>query len=82
MRSGAVPSGWAVDDGAALVFRGTALHEVVSARPRARAYAVNVYGERPLPARPLAPAAETPGTLPAVAEMRRLRLARIGGVRE
>ena len=64
------------------MFRGSALHEVVSARPRARAYAVNVHGERPLPARPLAAAAETPATLPAVAEMRRLRLARIGGVRE
>jgi peptidase E len=82
VRSGALPSGWAVDDGAALVFRGTALHEVVSARPRARAYTVTAHGERPLPARLLAPAAETPGTLPAVAEMRRLRLARIGGVRE
>jgi dipeptidase E len=82
VRSGAVPSGWAVDDGAALIFRGTALHEVVTARPRARAYAVNVHGERTLPARLLEPAAETPATLPAVAEMRRLRLARIGGVRE
>lgn len=82
VRSGAVPSGWAADDGAALIFRGTALHEIVSARPRARAYAVNVHGERALPARPLAPAAETPATLPAIAEMRRLRLARIGGVRE
>jgi dipeptidase E len=82
VRSGAVPSGWAADDGAGLIFRGPALHEVVSARPRARAYAVNVHGERPLPARPIAPAAETPATLPAVAEMRRLRLARIGGVRE
>ena len=82
VRSGAVPSGWAVDDGAALIFRGTALHEVVTARPRARAYAVNVDGERTLPARLLEPAAETPATLPAVAEMRRLRLARIGGVRD
>ena len=43
---------------------------------------MNSHGERPLPARPLAPAAELPGTLPAVAEMRQLRLARIGGVRE
>jgi hypothetical protein len=58
------------------------LHGVSRESPRARAYAVNVHGERPLPARPIAPAAETPATLPAVAEMRRLRLARIGGVRE
>jgi dipeptidase E len=83
VRRGAVPSGWAVDDGAALVFSGTALAEVVTARPRARAYAVTEDGERALPARTLAaPAAEALATLPAVAELRALRLARMGGVRD
>jgi dipeptidase E len=83
VRRGAVPSGSAVDDGAALVYRGTALAEVVSARPRARAYAVTARGERPLPARPLAtPAGEIHATLPAVAELRALRLARMGGLRD
>ena len=31
-----LPAGWAADDGAALVFRGTALQECVSSRPAAR----------------------------------------------
>jgi dipeptidase E len=48
VRRGEIPSGWAADDGAALVFRGTA----------------------------------PPATLPAIAELRRLRLARTGGVRD
>ncbi|MEP6639020.1 MAG: peptidase E [Chloroflexota bacterium] len=37
---GALPAGYAADDGAALVFRGTTLAEVVSSRPVARGYRV------------------------------------------
>jgi dipeptidase E len=38
--AGDLRPGWAADDGAALVFRGTELHEVVASRPAARAYRV------------------------------------------
>ncbi len=37
---GTLPDGWATDDGVALVYRGTQLHEVVADRPDARAYRV------------------------------------------
>jgi peptidase E len=37
VRERRLPSGWAADDGAALLFRGTRLERVVSSRPRARA---------------------------------------------
>ena len=37
---GAVPDGWAADDGAALVFAGETLGEVVTSRPAARAFRV------------------------------------------
>ncbi len=37
---GLLPDGYAADDGAALVFRGTELAEVVASRPAARAYRV------------------------------------------
>ena len=39
---GALPSGYAADDGAALVFDGTELVEVVASRPDARAYRVEL----------------------------------------
>jgi dipeptidase E len=55
--SGALPAGWAVDDGAALHFVGTELGDVVSARAGATAYRVERSGdsaiETPLPARTL-----------------------------
>jgi peptidase E len=38
--AGVLPPGYAADDGAALVFRGTQLVEVVASRPEARAYRV------------------------------------------
>jgi dipeptidase E len=47
------PPGLAADDGVGLVYRGTELHEVVSARPEATAYRVGPEGEEPLPARAL-----------------------------
>jgi peptidase E len=76
VRSGAIPGGWAVDDGAALIFRDTQLEEVIAARPHSRAYAVTPAGERPLDARHISAPAAARATLPAVAELRRLRLAR------
>jgi len=75
--AGAIPPGYAADDGAGLLFRGTSLHEVVTARENARAYEVTPRGERALTPRRLAPASNTAATIPAVAELRRLRLARL-----
>jgi peptidase E len=43
--SGELPDGWAADDGAALVFRGTELAEVVTSRPGARAWRVRRDGD-------------------------------------
>jgi dipeptidase E len=79
VRSGAIPAGYAVDDGAALVFRSTTLTEVVSARRDAHAYAVTAEGERALPARALEPARPTAArpVAGAVAELRRQRLAHL-----
>jgi dipeptidase E len=76
VRTGAIPPGWAVDDGAALIFRETGLTEVVTARKSARAYEVTHAGERELPARALTTPVTTRVVVPAVAELRRLRLAR------
>jgi dipeptidase E len=49
--SGALPPGLAVDDGAALCFRGTRLEEVVSSRPNALGWAVGPDGTEALPTR-------------------------------
>jgi dipeptidase E len=54
--AGELADGWAADDGAALVFAGTELEEVVASRPDARAYRVERTAdggatERALPAR-------------------------------
>jgi dipeptidase E len=58
--TGVLPPGYAADDGAALVFRGTELEEVVTSRPSARAYHVtrgpgDTPLEEPLDARVLDP---------------------------
>jgi peptidase E len=44
VRTGALPGGWAVDDGAGLIFEGDALLRVVSARPGAGAVRVDAVG--------------------------------------
>ena len=44
--SGELPAGYACDDGAALLYRGAELAEVVASRPDARAYRVERDGER------------------------------------
>jgi hypothetical protein len=49
------------------------LQEVVAARPQAHAYEVDEAGERPLPTRRVT----APPRATAVAELRRLRLARL-----
>jgi peptidase E len=76
VRSGEIPPGWAADDGAGLVFCGTQLADVVSARPAARAYEVTAAGERRLASRLLTRPHEHAAS-PAVAELRRLRLAHL-----
>jgi dipeptidase E len=48
---GELRPGWAADDGAALVFAGTELTEVVASRPQAAAYRVEPDGEHRLTAR-------------------------------
>ena len=83
MANGAIPPGWAVDDGAGLLFRGTRLAEVVASRPAARAYRVlSVAGEaveEALEPRLLkAPAHADPTAPLAVEEMRALYAARRG----
>lgn len=54
---GTLPDGYATDNGAGLVYRGTELHEVISESPTAIAYEVRREGttarETPLPARTL-----------------------------
>lgn len=49
--SNGFPAGYATDDGAALHFVGTELHEVVASSSGARAYRVDSDGETPLEAR-------------------------------
>ncbi len=44
VRDGALPGGWAADDGVGLLFRGTALARVVSSRPGAAALRVDAVG--------------------------------------
>jgi dipeptidase E len=77
VRTGAIPPGYAVDDGAALIFRRRGLDEVVSARPQARAYKVDGTGEHALATRAIRAARPVESAAPAVAELRRLRLARL-----
>ena len=45
------PAGVAADDGVALLYEGTGLQEVLTARPEATAYRVTAEGEEPLDAR-------------------------------
>jgi peptidase E len=73
VRAGEIPPGYAADDGAALIFRDTTLDEVVTARPGARAYRVDGAGEHVLLARRIS----APPRATAVAELRRMRLARL-----
>ena len=82
VRTGIVGPGYAADDGAGLIFAGSELEEVVSARRGARAYEVTADGETPLAARSLRSLVNSPSTLPAVAELRHQRVAGAGGLRD
>jgi dipeptidase E len=82
VRDRTIPPGWAVADGAALLFSDTELTEVITARKTARAYEVTADGERALSARELPAPAAAAASTPAVAELRRLRLARTGALRD
>jgi dipeptidase E len=75
VRSRAVPPGWAVDDGAALLFRGIGLVEAVTARRGATAHLVTARREGPAAARMLEEPEGCRAPSPAVAEFRRLRVA-------
>lgn len=48
VRSGALPGGWAADDGVGMLFRGARLERAVSSRPDARAYRVERVGDEVL----------------------------------
>ena len=69
VRTEAVPPGYGVDDGAGLLFAGTDLVEVVSARPGAGAFWVDGGEETPLEAVHLAPVPAPPVPL-SIAEFR------------
>jgi dipeptidase E len=75
VQNGAIPPGWAVDDGAALLFRGVGLVEVVTARPEATARLVTSRGVQPAVPRLLADAPTRRSPSAAVTEFRRLRVA-------
>jgi dipeptidase E len=76
VRTGAIPPGYAVDDGAALIYTHSQLDEVVTTRKYARAYEVTRTGERDLAARWLGADVKVRAPTVAVAELRRVRLAR------
>lgn len=75
--AGEIPPGYAVDDGAALIFRDRSLDEVVSARAEAGAYAVDATGLRELAARSISVTRAIEPASTAVAELRRLRLSHL-----
>src|SRR3954454_13512540 len=73
--SGAVPPGYAADDGVGLLFRGGELKEVVSSRPGRRALRVGVDGEASLTPRLLA-RGDRFGDTAEIAEFRAVRAMR------
>jgi dipeptidase E len=78
---GRLPAGWAADDCAALLFRGTELERCVASRPGARVLAIAPDGEGATATRPL-PVETLPGALSVgaegygVSELRALRAGR------
>jgi peptidase E len=84
---GELPPGWGVDDGAGLLFRGTRLAEAVASRAGARAFRVHVRDgeavEEAIEPRLLTCRSHADPAAPlAVEEMRALRAARRGYLRE
>jgi dipeptidase E len=78
VRDGVLAPGWLVDDGVALLFRGTALERVVSARPGARAARVEREAVTPIVPDVLEVA---PGREP-TEDVREFRAARYGSLRD
>jgi len=76
VRTGAIPAGWAADDGVGLLFRGARLAEVMTSRPRARALRVERDGDLPVAPRRLPRAGERAALPPELAELRRVRALR------
>ncbi len=76
--SGAIPPGWAADDGVALLFRGGELQEAVSSRRSARAVRVEPVGDAPLAPRRLT-RRDAHGPAPEIAEFRRVTRANRSG---
>ena len=72
---GTMPSGYAADDGVALLFRNTDLAEVVSSRPHRRALRISPDGEQPLTPRRLK-RADRFGVPAEIAEFRAVRALR------
>jgi dipeptidase E len=77
VRGGAIPPGYAADDGVGLLFRHDTLQDVVSSRPRARALRVEPGDEAPVAARRLT-TREQFGDAPDITEFRRMRALRNG----
>jgi dipeptidase E len=80
IRGGVLPGGWAADDGVGLVFRGTELERVVSARPGTGAVRIDAVGGE-LVRRRLEPellGAGPPATRPLPDDVRELRRTRYG----
>jgi dipeptidase E len=82
VRSGALPPGWAADDGVGLLFREGAFVRAVSSRARARAIRVERTGEIPLAVRYLGDRASPAEVRPAPFEVLELRRLRYGAVRD
>ena len=83
VRTGALPGGWAADDGVGLLFRGTRPVEAVASRPLGRAYRVRAVDREAVeaviePRLLKAPAHADPTAPLAVAEFRALHAARRG----
>jgi dipeptidase E len=73
--TGAIPPGYAADDGVGLLFRGTTLADAVSSRPRAKALRIEPSGETPVAARRLS-VRDRFGPPPEIAELRKVRAMR------
>jgi dipeptidase E len=86
VRAGALPGGWAADDGVGLLFRGTRMACVVSSRPGTAALRVElVAGElvrHRLVPELLGDRAGGPGSRPVPDDVRELRALRYGGRRD
>jgi dipeptidase E len=77
VRSGAIPPGWAADDGVGLLFRGARLADVVTSRPHACARRIEPGGETAIAPRRLG-RRDRVGPPPEIAELRLVKALRRG----